>query len=206
MMPIQRRVVFCFHFESFVLSSTRYVNTPTCCSLSVMDAWRRALFRSTPKVKPDGVFQTDGQRSKLAQGGGVLITEQMGMGPGTTLVTEPTHVALQSSRWLADTMRQLGGEFYRGATLLPVWERFRMKTTKAWKKARMAIVVIPTIVKNVGVAEEIAKAWSPMRVVVQCKKSVFVRWFVKPSKRQLQLKLARTNKSCPWMVTGESTS
>lgn len=75
-----------------------------------------------------------GKKSKMAQGGGKLITKNCGMGRGTTYIDEPLHLEFQFSSFVYNVL----SSFYepgRVAVLIPVLERFRAKTTEAWANA-----------------------------------------------------------------------
>jgi len=74
----------------------------------------------------------NGCRSRNAPAGGKLIPQESGLGKGSTFVADPSHLAFQYSCFVYNVM----SSFYSPGTeepLVVVNERFRTKTTAAWK-------------------------------------------------------------------------
>lgn len=87
-----------------------------------------------PKVGDEFNPLALGDHTRLAQGGGSLLTKNSGLGKGTTFVSDPVHLRFQFS----DFIFELLDSFYskmtkKDSTVLVVLERFRVKTTSPWK-------------------------------------------------------------------------
>ena len=111
------------------------------------DMWGKFHYytRRISSADPFNPFATpaDAPYCKLGQGGGKLISADSGLGPGSTFAVEPVHLEFQFSAFTHGIMQS----FYQkrretsagdGAAvvvpLIPVLERFRVKTTGEWKK------------------------------------------------------------------------